>query len=83
MDYANLAWHCILDWRLAVEMARLAIDADAPVRLTKPHWQPLTDATQKQFILSASFAGMKIVPADFFCSKKFSFRLLLSWRGVL
>lgn len=40
-DYANLAWHCILDWRLAVDMARLALDANAPVDLTTPHWQPL------------------------------------------
>ncbi|MFH1717708.1 MAG: DEAD/DEAH box helicase [Planctomycetota bacterium] len=40
-DYANLAWHCILDWRLAVDMARLALDANAPVDLTTPYWQPL------------------------------------------
>ncbi|OGA32875.1 MAG: hypothetical protein A3F75_06005 [Betaproteobacteria bacterium RIFCSPLOWO2_12_FULL_64_23] len=40
-DYANLAWHCILDWRLAVDMARLALDANAPVDLITPHWQPL------------------------------------------
>jgi DEAD/DEAH box helicase domain-containing protein len=40
-DYANLAWHCILDWRLAVDMARLALDANAPIDLDLPHWRPL------------------------------------------
>lgn len=40
-DFANLAWHCILDWRLAVDMARLALDATTPIDFLQPHWQPL------------------------------------------
>jgi len=43
-DYANLAWHCILDWRLAVDMARLALDSNAPVDFTVQYWQPLLAA---------------------------------------
>ncbi|MEW6402720.1 MAG: DEAD/DEAH box helicase [Chloroflexota bacterium] len=43
-DYANLAWHCILDWRLAVDMARLALDSTAPMDFTTPYWQPLVAA---------------------------------------
>ena len=62
-DYANLAWHCILDWRLAVDMARLAIDPNAPVSLTTPHWQPLTTATATSYFQSlgwtaTTFAGL-------------------------
>jgi hypothetical protein len=43
-DYANLAWHCILDWRLAVDMARLALDSTADVNFAMPHWEPLVSA---------------------------------------
>ena len=43
-DYANLAWHCILDWRLAVDMALLALDSNAPVDFAVPYWQPLLAA---------------------------------------
>lgn len=45
-DYSNLAWHNILDWRMAFDIARLALDATATVDFTTPHWQPLvTTAT--------------------------------------
>ncbi len=40
-DYANLAWHCILDWRLAVDIVRLALDPNTPVDFTTSYWQPL------------------------------------------
>jgi hypothetical protein len=40
-DYSNLAWHNILDWRMALDVARLALDANAAVDLDTPHWQPL------------------------------------------
>ena len=40
-DYSNLAWHNILDWRMAIDLARLAIDADSPVDFTTAQWQSL------------------------------------------
>ena len=40
-DYSNLAWHNILDWRMALDVARLALDGNAPVDFTTSHWQPL------------------------------------------
>jgi hypothetical protein len=43
-DYSNLAWHNILDWRMALDVARLALDGNAPVDITTPHWQPLVAA---------------------------------------
>ncbi len=62
-DYANLAWHCILDWRLAVDMARLALDANAPVDLTTPHWQPLVASVIPPYFdalgwAATTFAGL-------------------------
>jgi DEAD/DEAH box helicase domain-containing protein len=43
-DYSNLAWHNILDWRMALDVARLALDGNAPVDFTTSHWQPLVAA---------------------------------------
>ena len=55
-DYANLAWHCILDWRLAVDMARLALDSIAPVDFTTPHWQPLVAAATTPYFNALGWA---------------------------
>jgi hypothetical protein len=43
-DYSNLAWHNILDWRMALDVARLARDGNAPVDFTTSHWRPLVAA---------------------------------------
>lgn len=37
-DYGNLAYHSILDWRLAIDMARLCLDAAAPIDFSPTHW---------------------------------------------
>ena len=37
-DYYNLAYHGLLDWRLALDMARLLRDAEAPLGLDTP-WE--------------------------------------------
>lgn len=42
-DYGNLPYHSILDWRLAVDMARLCLDVAAPIDFSPPHW---TDVAQ-------------------------------------
>jgi len=62
-DYANLAWHCILDWRLAVDMARLALDANAPVDFTMPYWHPLVASATPPYFQAlgwtpTTFAGL-------------------------
>jgi DEAD/DEAH box helicase domain-containing protein len=56
-DYANLAWHCILDWRLAVDMARLALDSNAPVDFTTPYWQPLLAAVTTPYFNALTASG--------------------------
>ena len=37
-DYSNLAYHSILDWRLGVDLARLALDPAAPIDFSPSHW---------------------------------------------
>ena len=40
-DYSNMAWHNILDWRMGLDIARLALDANAPLDFTVPYWAGL------------------------------------------
>jgi DEAD/DEAH box helicase domain-containing protein len=37
-DYSNLAYHSILDWRLGLDMARLALDATTPIDFSPVYW---------------------------------------------
>jgi len=37
-SYSNLQYHNLLDWRLAVDVASLALDAAAPISLSSPRW---------------------------------------------
>lgn len=38
-SYSNLSYHSLLDWRLGVDMAALALDANAAITLASPLWQ--------------------------------------------
>jgi DEAD/DEAH box helicase domain-containing protein len=40
-DFSNLAYHNILDWRLGLDLARLALDPAAPIDFSVPYWQGL------------------------------------------
>lgn len=40
-EYGNMAHHPLLDWRLAFDMARLALDSTATIDLTNSYWAPL------------------------------------------
>ncbi len=40
-DFSNLAYHNILDWRLGLDLARLALDATAAIDFTEPYWAAL------------------------------------------
>ena len=37
-DYSNLAYHSILDWRLGVDLARLALNPAAAIDFSPAHW---------------------------------------------
>jgi hypothetical protein len=52
-EYGNMAYHPLLDWRLALDMARLALDSDAPADLAYGYWASLTARTAGPF-----FAGL-------------------------
>lgn len=56
-DYANLAWHCILDWRLAVDMARLTLDANAQIDFSTPHWRGLVDSVAPSYFQALQTVG--------------------------
>jgi hypothetical protein len=40
-DFSNLAFHNILDWRLGLDLARLALDPNAAIDFAVPYWQSL------------------------------------------
>jgi hypothetical protein len=44
-DFSNLAFHNILDWRLGLDLARLALDANAVIDFTVSYWQSLAVPT--------------------------------------
>jgi hypothetical protein len=48
-DYSNLAWHNILDWRMGLDVAKLALNANALVDFTASHWQVLPAASNAYF----------------------------------
>ena len=42
-DYNNADLHALLDWRLGLDLAHLAVDAQVQVDLHAPYWQPLAE----------------------------------------
>jgi DEAD/DEAH box helicase domain-containing protein len=38
-EFNNLPYHSIVDWRLGLDLARLALDPAAPIDFTAPYWQ--------------------------------------------
>ena len=43
-DFSNLSYHNILDWRLGLDLARLALDSNAPIDFSVPYWHGLDAA---------------------------------------
>jgi len=43
-DFSNLAYHNILDWRMGLDLARLALDPAAPIDFSVSYWQGLDAA---------------------------------------
>lgn len=42
-DYGNLAYHSILDWRLAIDVTRLSLNAAAAIDFSPTHWAGVAD----------------------------------------
>jgi len=43
-DFSNLTYHNILDWRLGLDLARLALDPQTPIDFTVSYWQGVAAA---------------------------------------
>jgi hypothetical protein len=43
-DFSNLAFHNILDWRLGLDLARLALDPNAAIDFSVPYWRGMDSA---------------------------------------
>jgi len=63
-DFFNLPFHNILDWRLGLDLARLALDANAQIDLALPYWQQLIPVACPPYFTAqpgwqyVSFAGI-------------------------
>lgn len=51
-DFSNLAFHNILDWRLGLDLARLALDANAPIDFAVSYWQDIAVSTATAYFTS-------------------------------
>jgi hypothetical protein len=62
-EFGNMAYHALLDWRLALDMVHLALDQNAPIGFGAPYWQSvLAQIAQPYFnglgMAHATFAGL-------------------------
>lgn len=63
-DFSNLAFHNILDWRLGLDLARLALDLNALIDFGVSYWQSLVMTAVHAYFaaqpgwVSTSFAGV-------------------------
>jgi Lhr-like helicase len=55
-EYGNMAYHPLLDWRLGLDMVRLALDANAEISLQYDYWRNLADNTAPQYIAGVGCA---------------------------
>lgn len=64
-DFSNLPYHPILDWRLGLDVARLALDPNAPIDFTESYWQGLDAAVAGPYFAAmpgwqqTMFAGLQ------------------------
>lgn len=57
-DYGNLAYHSILDWRLAIDLARLSLSATAPIDFSPPYWSNMSTVAAQR--LHAALPGSNL-----------------------
>ena len=59
-DYTNLAYHPLLDWRLAMDMVRLSLDASAPIDLDVPVWKALVQRTADAYVRNLNYSPVAL-----------------------
>ncbi len=55
-DYVIERYHPLLDWRLALDMVRLALDPSAPLDLAQPYWTTLIQRTAAPYFQGLNYA---------------------------
>ena len=64
-DFSNLPYHSILDWRLGLDLARLALNPTAAIDFTVPYWQGIDISAAAPYFGAmpgwqpVSFAGLQ------------------------
>jgi len=58
-EFGNMAYHSLLDWRLGLDMVRLALNANATIDLNYSYWTPLVSR-----IAGPYFTGLNLTPAS-------------------
>lgn len=59
-DYGNMPYHPLLDWRLAFDMVRLALDPAAAIDLTQPYWNTLVQRTATPYFQGLNYTQMTL-----------------------
>jgi hypothetical protein len=59
-DYANADLHAILDWRLALDLADLAISRGADISLNHPRWVSLAERTAQSLAKTINASPMSL-----------------------
>lgn len=54
-DYGNMPYHPLLDWRLALDMVRLALDSAAPIDLVQSYWNTLVQRTAAPYFQGLNY----------------------------
>ncbi len=54
-DYGNMPYHPLLDWRLGLDMVRLALDHAAPMDLSQPYWDSLLQRTAPPYFKGLNY----------------------------
>lgn len=53
-DFSNLTYHTILDWRLGLDLARLALDSNAAIDFSPLYWQGLDAAAAGPYFAAST-----------------------------
>jgi hypothetical protein len=54
-EYGNMPYHPLLDWRLALDTVRLALDPAAAIDLAQPYWSTLVERTAAQYFRGLNY----------------------------
>ncbi len=75
-DYSNLAYHSILDWRLGIDLARLALDPAAPIDFTPPYWAGIPALAVQR--LHAALPGSTLIQLAGLAAVEFGTRAVIA-----